>query len=205
MEVLALEDRVFHVRFACMRDGGHPEYYFFFRVHDGNITKVGQSPSLADLQLAGIRTYRKILGDEKYREFARGIGLHAHGVGIGAFVYLRRVFESLVDAARAEAASNPNWDQELYDRGRMEEKIRLLERHLPEFLVQNRSIYSILSRGVHELGEQECLAIFEPLKVGIELILDEKLAQQEKAVKIAGTQKVLAKITNHLGKQQQGG
>jgi hypothetical protein len=59
----------------------------------------------------------------------------------------------------------------------MEEKIVLLRSHLPAFLLKNKSIYSILSNGIHELTESECLSYFEPLRVGIALILDERMEQ----------------------------
>jgi len=52
------------------------------------------------------------------------------------------------------------------------------------FLVQHKTIYSILSLGVHELDENTCLAHFDTLKVGIEIILDEKLKEAKKQKKI---------------------
>jgi hypothetical protein len=198
MEPLACENRVFQVRFTCTRDEDH-SLYFFFQVQNGRITKVGQSPSLADLYLGGVKKYRKVLGDEKYREFTKAIGLHAHGVGIGAFVYLRRIFEDLIASARQEATKAGGWDEAAFVRSRMDEKIHMLQGRLPRFLVDNRGIYSILSCGLHELNEQECLNIFEPLKVGIELILDEKLEQQERAAKVARTTQALSKIKGQLG------
>ena len=199
MKPLALADRVFHVRFDCIRDNKQP-LYFFFQVREGSIQKVGQSPSIADLHTGGVKKYRKILGDEKYREFTKAIGLHAHGIGIGAFVYLRRIFEDLIGSTRKEAEKAQGWDNEAYASGRMNEKIQLLHGRLPSFLVENRSIYSILSLGLHELGERVCLEIFEPLRVGIELILDEKLEQQERAAKIAHTKQSLSKIKEDLDK-----
>ena len=47
-------------------------------------------------------------------------------VGIGAFVYLRRIFEDLISAARVQAATAQEWDQEAFERGRMDEKILAL-------------------------------------------------------------------------------
>ena len=58
----------------------------------------------------------------------------------------------------------------------MDEKIKLLEDYLPAFLVQNRRLYGILSKGVHELSEAECIKAFPTVKGGLELILDERLA-----------------------------
>jgi hypothetical protein len=197
MEPFAMRNRVFQVRFNCTRNPEH-SLYFLFRVHGWTITKIGQSPSLADLHLGKTKKYRKILGDEKYQEFTKAIGLNAHGVGIGSFVYLRRIFEDLIASARHEAAKSGTWDDDAYNRGRTDDRILLLQNLLPSFLVENRGIYSILSRGIHDLTEQECLNIFKPLKVGIELILDEKLEQQEKAAKIAQTKHALSKIKGEL-------
>jgi hypothetical protein len=197
LEPLARVNRVFLVQFACTRDDSH-WLFFIFRVQDDKVVKIGQSPSLADLQAPGVKKYRKLLGDERFRELTRAIGLHAHGVGIGAFVYLRRIFEDLISAAQVEAATVPGWDQEAFDRGRMDDKILLLKDFLPAFLVDNRVIYSILSKGIHTLTEEECLRHFDAVKVGIELILDEQLARRERQEKIARTAKALAGIKGEL-------
>jgi hypothetical protein len=204
MEPYAVRDRVFHVKFTCTRNTRH-FLYFVFRVEDRFpppdcylITKIGQYPSLADLHLEDVKKYRKLLGDEKYREFTKAIGLNAHGVGIGAFVYLRRILEDLIDTAKNEAAKEPAWDEQLFGQSRIKERIQLLQGKLPQFLVENRNIYAILSRGIHELTEQQCLDAFGVVRVGIELILDEKLQEKERAEKIAGASKELSKIEGEV-------
>jgi len=45
--------------------------------------------------------------------------------------------------------------------------------------VKNSSIYSILSAGLHELTEEECLSDFAILKQSIVLILDEDRRRKE--------------------------
>jgi hypothetical protein len=197
LEEFVRSDRVFEMMFTCTRDAKHA-LYFFFRIWSDKVAKVGQSPSLADLETTDISKYRKLLGNERIRELSKAIGLHAHGVGIGAFVYLRRIFEELIDLAHDEASKKPGWDSNLYARSRMDERIVTLERYLPSFLVENRGMYSILSRGVHELSETECLRFFEPLKGAIELILDEKLAQLEREEKTRRTARSLAEIKGQI-------
>ncbi|GFD75677.1 hypothetical protein KUL113_50970 [Tenacibaculum sp. KUL113] len=71
-------------------------------------------------------------------------------------------------------------DEETYKRARMNEKIEMLSAELPEFIVENKSMYSILSKGIHELSENECLKAFPIVKVGIEIILDEKIEKLNK-------------------------
>jgi hypothetical protein len=108
-------------------------------------------------------------------------------------VYLRRVFESLIEEAHDIAKSDKNWDDDKYKTSRMADKIKMLEKHLPEFLVQNPQMYSLLSKGVHEMTEDECLKYFNTLKIGIELILDEKIEYKEKQLKIKEAEKDLQK------------
>ena len=113
------------------------------------------------------------------REFHKAVGLAAHGVGVGSFVYLRRVFERLIQKRFEEFKSVGNWQDEQFYRVRMEEKISLLADHLPNFLVENRRIYNILSKGLHELDEQACLNLFEVMKQSIIIILEDDKKKME--------------------------
>jgi len=183
--------------FYCSRNEKH-KLFFYFRIHNNTITKIGQYPSLADLATVEIQKYRKVLGTERYAEFNRAVGLTSHGVGIGAFVYLRRIFENLIEEAHQLNISSDGWDEDKYQRGRMDDKIELLEHSLPEFLVQNKSLYSILSKGLHELEESECLDAFPITKLGIELILDEKLEKLEREKKIKQASKDIGELTQKL-------
>jgi hypothetical protein len=197
MEEFVRGDRVFQMTFACTRDDRH-RHYFFCRVRRAELSKVGQSPSLADIQKPGFKKYKKLLGSERHKELMRAIGLHAVDVGIGAFVYLRRIFESLIESAHGNARDMSGWDEDAFARGRMEDRILALQAYLPDFLVKNRQIYSILGLGVHELSEKQCLEIFPVLRTGIELILDEQLAQRESAEKTAATTNAVAAIKGRL-------
>ncbi|MEZ4843255.1 MAG: hypothetical protein R3A43_03275 [Bacteroidia bacterium] len=80
----------------------------------------------------------------------------------------------------------------------MDEKIELLKSFLPNFLVKNKVLYGILSKGIHELKEQECLDIFPVVKLGVELILDEKLKQKEQEDKIKQAEQLIGKVATNL-------
>jgi hypothetical protein len=75
---------------------------FDFLVQDRKLMKIGQYPSLADMALPKFQAYRKILGTNRAKELRLAIGLGAHGVGIGAFVYLRRIFEAVLEKHRRD-------------------------------------------------------------------------------------------------------
>lgn len=183
-------NHLFSLVFECTRNDSHLTT-FLFRAHDGEIEKIGQFPSLGDLASPDLQKYRPILSNERYRELVRGVGLASHDVGIGAFIYLRRVFETLIDAAHVKAKAEEGWDEVAYEKARMDEKIQLLKDSLPPFLVENRVLYKILSFGVHELSEQDCLKAFPVVKLGIELILDDELERHRRNQKIEAAKQAL--------------
>ena len=187
---------------TCLRAG---EKFFFFIDYDkekGIFQKIGQFPSIATFHINQIKKYDKVLSGNRLKEFTRAIGLAANGVGIGSFVYLRRIFEALIEEAHEKAKADNNWDEDTYQRQRMTEKIEMLKLHLPTFLVENKSLYGILSIGVHELKEKDCLEHFETVKIGIELILDEKVEQFEKDKKIAEAKQKISALTQKIKKEQ---
>lgn len=182
----------------CSRNATH-KLFFMFDIEDRTVQKIGQLPSLADLNTYDVRQYSAVLSKGDLREFTKAIGLAAHGVGVGSFVYLRRIFENLVDAAYQVAKTDSGWDDHAYQKGRMAEWIQLLAGHLPEFLVENRSMYKILSQGIHELTENECLAAFPVVKMGIELVLEEKLAAAAKQQKLEQAKKAIHGLVSKAG------
>lgn len=192
----AINDHLTSFKVSCSRDPDH-QYLCFVMIANFKIIKIGQYPSIADIAKAEIQKYRKVL-KESFGEFSRGIGLAAHGIGIGSFVYLRRTFERLICEAYDKAKTEGGWSEEQYQKSRMDEKIVLLKNHLPLFLVENRGLYAILSKGVHELSEQECLGAFPIVKLAIEMILDEKIREQKRQTKEAEARKAIAKLTGAL-------
>ncbi|WP_095152351.1 short-chain dehydrogenase [Pseudomonas sp. Irchel s3b5] len=186
------------VLLRCSRDTDH-QLYFLFDIEGRTMQKIGQHPSLAELNTYDVRQYSAVLSKADFKELTKAIGLAAHGVGVGSFVYLRRIFENLVNAAYQIAKSDSGWDEAAYQSGRMAERIQLLEGHLPEFLVENRSMYKILSKGVHELTEDECLAAFPVVKMGIELVLDEKLVAAAKQRKLEQATKAIHGLVSKAG------
>ena len=90
------------------------------------LIKIGQYPSIGDILTPDIKKYRKVLSDEKLKEFHKAIGLKAHGVGIGSFAYLRRILEYLIEEAhqKAKKEEGTNWDEVKYEtKKRYNEKV----------------------------------------------------------------------------------
>ena len=190
-------NKIHHINMYCSRVENHKMQYTVY-LTDKELLKIGQYPSFAEISQPELKKYKLVLSKEKYAELNRGVGLITHGVGIGAFVYLRRIFEDLIEDAHTKLSSDSAWDESIYQKSRMSEKIELLKKELPEFLVENKGLYGILSKGIHELTEEDCMNYFPTVKLGIELILDEKLEEKKRKDKIETAKKSLSKITSEL-------
>lgn len=197
----------YEVVLACKRYGTFLHYLIHAEYaeeddehkHITHLSKVGQYPSVADFHIGQVHKYDKVLPKETMREFTKAIGLAANGVGIGSFVYLRRIFEHLVFEAKDVAkGANPDFNEDSFISARMNERIQMLSDYLPDFLVENHNIYSILSKGVHELSEEECKKYFTILKESIEIILDEKLEAYRKAKHKKAIGNAIAEITGAI-------
>ena len=139
-------NRLLDLSLVCARNDSH-KIFFNLHLEDTTIQKVGQIPSFADIALDESKDYSKLLDKEDTSEFHKAIGLAAHGVGIGSYVYLRRIFERLIAKRFAEYKEVEGWDEAAFRAMRMKERIEHLKDHLPEFLVSNAKLYSILSLG----------------------------------------------------------
>ena len=193
----------FEVILKCKRYG----IFLHYLIHIGRdedddvkfISKVGQYPSVADFHIGRVHKYDKVLPKEKMREFTKAIGLAANGVGIGSFVYLRRIFEYLVfEAKNVAKVGNPDFNEANFTSARMNERIQMLSGYLPDFLVENHTIYGILSKGIHELSENVCNEHFSILRESIEMILDEKLEAYQKEQKKKSIKQALSKIAGAI-------
>jgi len=209
-ELPPLQIGVYKVHSKCTRQTAHTQDFLFFidqtvtidgeskRQVQNTIEKIGQQPSYGDLHLPKVKKYASVLTKSQLAELSRATGLASHDVGVGSYVYLRRVFEALIEEAHQVAISVQSWDEQAYARSRMNEKISLLKGQLPTFLVEHPGMYSLMSKGVHELSEEECLKHFETLRIGIELILDEKLEHKERARKLHEAEAALQKAISDV-------
>lgn len=178
---LTLEGGQFALHLWCSR---HPtlhlySYFFDYNKTQGVLTKVGQTPSLEDVAGTDIERYRAILGAE-FADLHRATGLFAHGIGIGSFVYLRRIFERLVEDARLTA--DPTGEREAeFSKLRMTELVSELAAHLPPAVVRYKDTYGILSKGLHELSEVECKQYFPVVRAAVITMLEQRYEAAEKA------------------------
>lgn len=188
----------YNLTFNCSRDTNH-KYVFAIQFNETSVFKIGQFPAVASLEKNAIGKYKKLLNGD-YENLNRAIGLRSHGIGAGSYVYLRRIFENLIEEIHQDAKESLDWDEDKYIQSRMKEKIKLLEHKLPRILVETPELYGILSKGIHELSEEQCLEFFPVTKYAIELILDEKLVMLEKENKMKELKTSLSSIAATITK-----
>lgn len=177
---------------------GH-SYIFYFNLEGGLLEKTGQAPSIASITGAELKKYKPLLRGGYFEELTKANGLISHGVGIGSFVYLRRIFEKLIQDHRTEAEVRDG-PIDGFDGLRMDEKIQALKADLPPALVRNRSTYSILSSGIHALSEEECKLYYPVVKAAIIQILEQDFEARERKSKADDLEAEIAKIAHALKK-----
>jgi hypothetical protein len=175
--------------FVCARKDRHRINVCLSVKNGTTLIKYGQQPSIADLTAHDLDDFAVILGRDRLTELKRGVGLHAHGIGIGSLIYLRRTLEFLISEAEIrcslDAGSLP-YDKMKF---RAEEKIKALGEYMPAFLVANRKMYGVLSGGLHGLSEEECASLFPACYAGLKIALDDLLQSEAKKKKIADVAK----------------
>ena len=180
---------------TCARSKSHILRFYFY-TNGLSVVKIGQHPSLEDIIGTDILKYKNVLNKADFIEIRKATGLASHGVNIGAYIYLRRVFERII----GRAVDNSGIDG-LQD-ARMEDKIKSLSAHLPAFLVNNRRVYSFLSEGVHQLSEDECAKNFAVLRASILLMAEQAKELHDKKSLEADLEKSIGLLSTKSAKSK---
>lgn len=188
--------RVMIFQFQCALNGQHYTD-FIVRANGNSLVKIGQFPSAADLSFPEFENYKRVLSKEDRKEFRRAIGLYASGIGVGAYVYLRRIFERLLVTAKNTALQD-GVELPDYETAHIDERTKMLKDYLPKALEGNTTFYSIVSKGIHELSEDDCTAYFPILQDFLLLIMrqwEQQRQEKETEKKLAAS---LSQITQKI-------
>ena len=118
--------------------------------------------------------------------------MNAQGIGVGSYVYLRRIVERLIYKAQDMAIADGTVKQENIEKLRVVDRIKELKGYLPDMFTSNPTIYGIVSKGIHELSEEECLQFFPVLRDSIFMILEK---WEEERRKTENEKKLAASIS----------
>ncbi len=175
------DDKVRCLSFQCGRYGDILTLLVYNNEEESYLFKIGTFPSLREFHKDDVKKYYKVLSEQQRTELITAIMIAGNGVGIGSYVYLRRVFEGIVDEESEKALCEGIITRDEIENKRMDEKILLLKDFLPAFLYNHhKELYSVLSIGVHQLDEEDCLNFFPILYDCILMILEDRLAQKER-------------------------
>ena len=172
--------------FIAKADCGHSLIIFFKIIDENTVMKVGQFPSIYDMnEKINNKAFLKELGDEYTLYYKTACSLNSFHSNIGAMTYLRRIFEKLLLDCFEQNKSKLHVTKEDFMKLRMEDKLNELRNFLPKIIFANgyNQVYSKVSNGIHNLSEDECNNLFIPLRMAIEEILIEKLELRERKIR----------------------
>lgn len=161
--------RILVFQFVCSMNEEHHLDYIVLTT-DNYMMKIGQYPSVADMTFPELEAYKHVISKEDRKE----LGTQAK--------------ETAADAI----------DNEMFERARVAEKIKMLEGYLPDILVKNATIYGILSKGIHELSEEECRKYFPVVKECIYQILGMWESERRKKADEDALSKALSSISSSI-------
>ncbi len=168
-------DLVVRIVYQCAHC--HKFYRFFLLKIDHNgkfYEKVGQYPPW---NISIEKEMQKFLGD--YAEnYKRGLISESQGCGIGAYAYYRRIVEDIIDELLDQIPDLMDGEEKgKYDEALQKtketivarDKISLVKDLLPPILRPEgfnplQTLHTILSEGLHEKPEKECLEIAEKIR-----------------------------------------
>lgn len=188
---------IFHLDFSCSRD---PEHILniIYKVEKKTIVKIGQSPSLFDIQKNDFKKYRKTLGNN-FIDLHRALLFYYSNFGVASFTHFRRIIENyFLKNAYEIKRQQTDWNDTKYKESRFVEKLDILKDSLPKTLIENPRLYSIVSKGIHELEEEECLLFFEAIKECIFSSLDDIIEENRKRKSQAKIKSELSRIDNKI-------
>ena len=161
---------------------GEVHYYSLLFTGD-SVRKIGQFPSYASSEIKELVKYKNIIS-KYYTELTKSVSAYSQRMGVAAFTYLRRILEDLIDKRITDKEGKKFIDKL--------KEVEETEQIIPDNLEPVKSqIYAILSKGVHEYNDEECLQLYLAVKYVITSLLDIELKKKEDAKKAADAVKMI--------------
>lgn len=176
--------------YECCVDRSHKKYNIYYKCED-KIIKIGQYPSEADNggdeYLAKVKM---ICNNKEAKEIVKYIKtafiMESYGYGIASLLYMRRAFEHLIAISEGKNR-NDNTGITMKDRIKNNQ-------YLPEVIKNNAKVYNIISEGIHNQTEEECMDLFKVIKVGVMILISKTYAHVEEEKALAELGLTLSKL-----------
>lgn len=187
--------------FTCKNDSSHVYLMILsieFDKGEFSVRKVGQNPSMLTIKGFDFDKYKKQLQRiNAYEDYKKADLSNADHFYVGAYAYLRRIFEKLIKWYIEKYNINLNDD-------RMETKIDSVKQYFdPRINNLLKNLYGILSTSIHELDEDESKDYYSYLKAIIDMQLEYEFSEEEKEKQSSKLSSVISKIENGLKQKKQ--
>ena len=152
--------------YECCIDRSHKRYSIYQKIGN-DVIKIGQYPSaLSEDGQEYLKKLKAICSNKESKEISKYINkalvMESFGYGIASLLYIRRAFEKLIIISEGKEHEN--------DGTTMKDRIKN-NKYLPDLIKENSRIYNIISEGIHNQSEEECMELFKIIKVGIMILI----------------------------------
>ena len=179
-----------HYFFSCTNNDSH-NYHMIISVelNDGRfiVRKVGQNPSMLTIKGFDFDKYKKELEKiNAYNDYKKADLCNAEHFYVGAYAYLRRIFEKMINRYLTGLEIKYN---------HMNTKIDVTkDKFNPRIQKMLKNLYGILSVSIHELDEEKSKEYYEYLKAIIDIQLEYEKTEDEKENQTKSLEATLNKI-----------
>jgi len=181
---------------TCANNENH-KYLMIISVEikDGKfiVRKIGQNPSILTIRGFDFDIYKTFLNKiNGYEDYKKAELCNTEHFFVGAYAYLRRVFEKMIKFYLEDIKLKDN---------HMDTKIEAVkEKFDPRVKDLLKNLYEILSISIHELEEEQSREYYTYLKATIDMQLEYIKTEEDKDNQSKRLQSTLSKISNLLKK-----
>lgn len=173
-----LENQIWYIQyyFTCTNNEEHCYMMMIsieLKAGEFIVRKVGQNPSMLTIKGFDFDKYKKQLEEIKaYGDYKKADLSNADHFHVGAFAYLRRIFEKMICQYLENITLEDN---------HMDTKIKAVkDRFDPRIQGMLKNLYSVLSISIHELDEDTSKEYYEYLKAIIDMQLEYVKTESDK-------------------------
>lgn len=191
-----MNDRPLTINYFCAKNDNHKFSIILLVSEPDKIIKIGQFPSALDLTQFELKRFQKTLGIH-LEELSKAMILYSFNYPQAAFMHLRRLIENFIIP---EAARKGNQKIKELKSKKISDQIKELK-WLPSVMRDNK-IYTILSKGIHQLDDEQCREYYPVIHKVIVIVLSKLIEEEDKEKQETELNKELNKINTNLGNSQ---
>ena len=182
--------------FKCTNENEHIYKMNLFLFKDKEkiiIIKYGQFPESTALGSYDSEKYKQVLRkfSDSYVDYKNAEKSYKYGLYSGAFTYLRRVLENMIDYYISKNGIK------LPSNSKSEDRIDAVKQYFDEKIRDIlKPLYSALSKGIHSIKDQECKEYYSELKIVLDIQLQYVKSNEEREQKLKDSSKALTELNN---------